>query len=199
MVRTAVAQMAGLLHPSTEHLGVVQAEAREYEILILAIEQLEKLREIPEIPCLHRDPYGNGLTGSQVPLNAVLFAPRNVRLLLHTPLCPLVSRVTTVVRVRLSPFVQNEFHIGVGHRVVIPNLVSHYGLEVNLQALDCIQHQHSQSFIELVKVYDRVERGRDLESVETQRLARDRADVWLQAVHLELSRRVPVTTETVIP
>lgn len=134
-----------------------------------------------------------------MPLNAVLFAPRNVRLLLLAPLCPLVPRITSAVRVRLSPFVQNEFRVGVGHRVVIPDLVSHYGLDVNLQALDGVQHEHSQLFIELVKIYGRVERGGCLESVQTQRLARDRADVLLQAVHFELSRRVPVTAEAVIP
>jgi hypothetical protein len=81
---------------------------------------------------------------------------------------------------------------------VIPNLVSHYGLEVNLQTLDCIQHKHSQSFIELVKVYGRVEAGGCLESVQTQRLARDRANVLLLAVHFELSSRVPITAEAVI-
>jgi hypothetical protein len=95
--------------------------------------------------------------------------------------------------------VQDEFHIGIGHRVVIPDLVSDYGLEVNLQALDGIQHEHSQSFIELVKVYDRVERGGCLESVQTQRLARDSADFLLKPVHFELSCRVPVTAEAVIP
>jgi hypothetical protein len=61
MVRTAITQMAGLLHPSAEHFGIVQAKAREYEILILAIQQLEKLREFPKVPCLHGDPHGDGL------------------------------------------------------------------------------------------------------------------------------------------
>ncbi|MNF04056.1 hypothetical protein D3C80_2034900 [compost metagenome] len=82
---------------------------------------------------------------------------------------------------------------------MIPDLVSHYCLEVNLQALDRIQHEHSQSFIEYVKVYGRVEGGGCLESVEAQRFARDRADILLQAVHFELSRPIPVTTEAVIP
>ncbi|MNP33499.1 hypothetical protein D3C76_1267410 [compost metagenome] len=122
-----------------------------------------------------------------------------MRLLFQTPLCPLVPRFTTAVRVWLGPFVQNEFHIGVGHRVVIPNLVSRYGLEMNLQALDRIQHEHSQSFIELVKVYDRIERGGRLESVQTKRLARDRADFLLKAVHFEFPRRVPESAEAVIP
>src|SRR5690606_40206208 len=70
---------------------------------------------------------------------------------------------------------------------ILPDLVSHDGLEVDFQTFDCIQHEHSQLFIELVNANSCVESGGSVERVQTQR---DRKSTRLNSSHVKISYAV---------